>query len=115
MIPLGYSTTIRQHPKKTRLNQNFTRNHKTNNNETVVVPLLDVIFSELIKLIIVNEFDSHWVTHNFGLGPNLVLWEPYPSYHNGLFSPLLALEISLLEADQYRCYPNCTILFTFSM
>ncbi len=25
------------------------------------------------------------------------MWEPYPSYHNGLFSPLLVLEISLPE------------------
>ena len=31
-----------------------------------------------------------------------VLWEPYLSYHNGLFSPLLVQKISLPEADQYR-------------
>ena len=34
-----------------------------------------------------------------------VLWESYPSYHNGLFSPLLVLEISLPDADQYRSEP----------
>ena len=44
-----------------------------------------------------------------------VFWEPYPSYHNGFFSPLLVLEISLRGPDQYRCYPNSTRLLTFSM
>ena len=28
---------------------------------------------------------------------SVLLWEPYPSYHNGLFSPLFVLEISLPE------------------
>ena len=32
------------------------------------------------------------------------LWEPYPSHHNGLFSPLLILrDFATREADQYRC------------
>ena len=31
------------------------------------------------------------------LRPWHLLWEPYPSYHNGLFSPLLVREISLPE------------------
>ena len=38
-----------------------------------------------------------------------LLWEPYPSYHNGLFSPLLVLEVSLPEdrsisvlSEQYK-------------
>ena len=42
-----------------------------------------------------------------------VLWEPYPSYHNGFFSPLLVLEISLPGEEQYRCYPNSTRLLNF--
>ena len=45
-----------------------------------------------------------------------VLWEPYPSHHNGLFSPILVLrDFAAREADQYRCYPNSTRLITFSM
>ena len=45
-----------------------------------------------------------------------LLWEPYPSHHNGLFSPLLVLrDIAAREADQYRCYPNSTRLLTFSI
>ena len=46
----------------------------------------------------------------------IMLWEPYPSYHNGLFSSLLVLrDFAAREADQYRCYPNSTRLLTFSM
>ena len=57
-----------------------------------------------------------------------LLWEAYPSYHNGLFSPLLVLrdfaargQINIgvgratNTADQYRCYSNSTRLLTFSM
>ena len=45
-----------------------------------------------------------------------MLREPYPSHHNGLFSPLLVLrDFAAREADQYRCYPNSTRLLTFSM
>ena len=44
-----------------------------------------------------------------------VLWEPYPSHHNGLFSPLLVLrDFAARRADHYRCYPNSSRL-TFSM
>ena len=36
-----------------------------------------------------------------------LLLEPYPSHHNGLFSPLLVLrDFAAREADQYWCYPN---------
>ena len=46
----------------------------------------------------------------------LLSWEPYPSHHNGLFSPLLVLrDFAAGESDQYRCYPNSTRLLTFSM
>ena len=32
-----------------------------------------------------------------------LLWEPYPSYHNGLFSPLLVRrDFAAREADHYR-------------
>ena len=45
-----------------------------------------------------------------------LLWKPYPSHHNGLFSPLLVLkDFTAREADQYWCYPNSTRLLTFSM
>ena len=45
-----------------------------------------------------------------------MLWEPYLSHHNGLFSPLLVLrDFTSIEADQYRCYPNSTRLLTFPM
>ena len=45
-----------------------------------------------------------------------VLWELYPSHHNGLFSPLLVLrDFAAREADQYRCYLNSMRLLTFSM
>ena len=45
-----------------------------------------------------------------------VLWEPYPSYHNGPFSPLLVLrDFTARGADQYRCYPTSTRLLTFSL
>ena len=35
---------------------------------------------------------AFWLSSNL---LNIMLWEPHPSYHNGLFSPLLVLEISL--------------------
>ena len=47
------------------------------------------------------SYRNNWV--------EFLLWEPYPSYHNGLFSLLLVLR------DQYWCYPNSTRLLTFSM
>ena len=35
-----------------------------------------------------------------------MLWEPYPSLHNGLFSPLLVLrDFAASRADQYRSVP----------
>ena len=35
-----------------------------------------------------------------------LLREPYPSHHNGLFSPLLVLrDFAAWKADQYRCIP----------
>ena len=35
-----------------------------------------------------------------------LLWEPYPSHHNGLFSPLLVLrDFASREADQSRSEP----------
>ena len=45
-----------------------------------------------------------------------VLWEPYRSHHNGLFSPLLGLrDFAARGADQHQCYPNSTRLLTFSI
>ena len=34
-----------------------------------------------------------------------VLWKPYPSHHNGLFSPLLVLR-DFVPTEQYRSYPK---------
>ena len=61
-----------------------------------------------------------------------LLWKPYPSYHNGLFSPLFVLEISLSEgrsrlvlSEQYEtsylfyvtlsflCYIICYLISVF--
>ena len=51
-----------------------------------------------------------------GLPTPTVLWEPYSSHHNRLFSPLLILrDFAARGAYQYRCYPNSTRLLTFSM
>ena len=45
-----------------------------------------------------------------------LLWEPYPSHHNGLFSPLSVLrDFAARGAAQYRCYPNSTRLLIFLM
>ena len=54
-----------------------------------------------------------WTSPLGSLGTYLS-WEPYPSHHNGFFSLLLELRDLAAEADQYRYYPNCTRLLTFS-
>ena len=41
-----------------------------------------------------------------------MLWEPYPSHHNGLFLSLLVLrDFAAREADQYRCYPTSYLFY----
>ena len=50
----------------------------------------------------------------------LILWEPSPSYHNGLFSPLLVLKISLPEgwsipvlSEQYETFYHFYVTLSF--
>ena len=46
----------------------------------------------------------------------ILLWEPYPSHHNGLYSQLLVRrDFSARRAEEYRCYPNSIKLLTVSM
>ena len=60
-----------------------------------------------------SEFKPVKLRLKINLVPYL-LWELYPSHHNGLFSPLLVRrDFAAREADQYRYYPNSTRLLTF--
>ena len=72
------------------------------------VPLLPLVVAKLRKLI------EHDLLED--VPPGSMLWEPYSSHQNGLFSPLLVMrDFAARGADQYRCYLNSTRLCTFSM
>ena len=64
----------------------------------------------LLNIWFVPHFHAHNISH-LALQPQeavgwLVLWEPYPSHHNGLFSPLLELrDFAARGADQSRFAP----------
>ena len=64
----------------------------------------------LRKTPFVAKFYRSFITCNV-----YVLWEPYPSYHNGLFTPLLVLEILLPEGRSlsvlYELYETSYLLY----
>ena len=88
----------------------------------ILIIFWNIIFTVLIR--VQNIYMDHPNIWSYKKWKTLVvkelitslLWDPYPSHHNGLFSPLLVLrDFTAREADQYRCYPNSMRLLTFSM